>query len=652
MDKLFLTILNMSMTGAFVIAAICLVRLPLKKAPKIISYCLWAMAGFRLVFPYSVESVFSLIPFKAQTIPSDIAMQSIPRIDSGIPFVNNAVSSVLPAATPAASVNPLQIWIAIGAWVWIVGVAVLLIYGVVSFLILKRKMSEVAHIKANIYEAENIKSPFVLGVFRPRIYFPVGLSEQEKSYITLHEQTHIRRHDHIVKFAAYFVLCLHWFNPFAWVAFLLMGVDMEMSCDERVLKEMGVATKKAYSLSLLSLATDRRIIGGSPLAFGEGGIRVRIKNVISYKKPAFWVIIIAILACVIVAICFMTNPVDEQDLSFLNYDNLVSVAAQSDTLPAHVSTISDAWNASVDGGELSVFLDNVTWVQDRGIFRTVQRDTEKNSTASIQITFNDNAILRIFDTDTVYIYSKNLGKFKYYRAELGDYSKLLQMLSDIGNPSSSKPALSALSEQECLEFLSKNGIEIPIDFQDNLELGKHVKKIISEVEADPHKVYVVSYTVAYDFFQEIKEAVNNYYGVTNDTVPPPKTNLNFWVKPDEPPQVIGETAAAIWLKSFIGDSVPASDRISDFTVKMVTVISGTPKAGQEWHDMPYQYVVQVEYSITTATTEYHSPEDGIAGAGTFEGIFRELCVKSLANGSFEIVSVGTGGVEQELISGE
>ena len=278
MDKLFLTILNMSLTGAFVIAAICLARLPLKKAPKIISYCLWVVAGFRLVFPFSIESVFSLVPFKALTIPTDIATQTEPRIDSGIPFVNNAVSSILPAATPTASVNPLQIWTTICALVWFIGVAVMLIYGVVSFVILKRKMREAAHIEANIYEAGNIKSPFVLGVFKPKIYLPIGLSGQERSYILLHEQTHIRRRDHIVKFAAYFILCLHWFNPLVWTAFLLMGVDMELSCDERVLKEIGSEIKKDYSLSLLTLATERRILGGSPLAFGEGGVKGRIKK--------------------------------------------------------------------------------------------------------------------------------------------------------------------------------------------------------------------------------------------------------------------------------------------------------------------------------------------------------------------------------------
>lgn len=314
MNKLFLTILNMSLTGAFVITVICLARLPLKKAPKIISYCLWVVAGFRLILPFSIESVFSLIPFNAQTIPADIAMQSIPRIDSGIPFVNNAISSILPAATPTASVNPLQIWITISAFVWFIGVVVMLIYGVVSFVILKRKMREAAHVEANIYEAENIKSPFVLGVFNPQIYLPVGLSKKEKNYVVLHEQTHIRRRDHIVKFAAYFILCLHWFNPLVWAAFLLMGLDMEMSCDERVLKEMGDEVKKDYSLSLLSLATERRIIGGSPLAFGEGDIKERIKNVLNFRKPSRVIIVAAVALVAVLSVGFAVNRATDRSI--------------------------------------------------------------------------------------------------------------------------------------------------------------------------------------------------------------------------------------------------------------------------------------------------------------------------------------------------
>lgn len=309
MDKLFLNILNMSLTGSYVILAICLVRPLLKKAPKFITYLLWSVAGFRLVLPFSIESVISLIPFKPQVIPMDIAMQPVPRINSGIPFVNNAVSGLLPPANPNAGINPLQIWIMIGTKVWLVGTAAMIIYGTVSYVVLNHKMKKALNIKSNIYESQNIRYPFVLGIIKPRIYLPVGLSEKEKSYILLHEKTHIRRHDHIVKIAAYFILCLHWFNPLVWAAFLLMGADMEMSCDEHVLKELGNEAKKEYSMSLLSLATEHRIISGSPLAFGEGGMKERIKNVLKFKKPSRVIIIASLILVAVLGTGLAVNRV-------------------------------------------------------------------------------------------------------------------------------------------------------------------------------------------------------------------------------------------------------------------------------------------------------------------------------------------------------
>lgn len=374
MDKLFLTVLNMSLTGAFVISAICLARLPLKKAPKLISYCLWAVAGFRLVFPFSIEGVFSLIPFKAQTIPPDIAMQPVPRIDSGIPFLNNTVSSILPAATPAASANPLQIWTTIGALIWLIGTAVMVVYGVVSFVILKRKMRKSAHVEANIYEAENIKSPFVLGVFKPRIYLPVGLSGKEKSYILLHEQTHIRRRDPIVKIAAYFILCLHWFNPLVWAAFLLMCVDMEMSCDERVLAEMGDKMKKDYSLSLLSLASERRIIAGSPLAFGEGGIKERIKNVLNFKKPSRLIVIVSVALVAVLSIGFAVNSAIDRNLSMqgINLSDL-----QPDAMIRHIVQVTGAKDDSiiVPGNNFQLQVsDSFDWIESAAVSMYVSKN--------------------------------------------------------------------------------------------------------------------------------------------------------------------------------------------------------------------------------------------------------------------------------------
>jgi len=307
MDTLFLTVLNMSLTGAFVITGICLARQLLKKAPKVISYALWAVVGFRLVIPFSIESIFSLMPINAAPIPADIAMQSFPRINSGIPVVNDAVSSMLPAAVPFYSANPLQIWIAVGALVWLAGVILLAAYGVLSFFILKRKMRNAVLMESSIYEADNIKSPFVLGVFSPRIYLPVGLSGREREYILLHELTHIRRRDHIVKFAAYFILCLHWFNPLAWLAFWLMGADMEMSCDERVMKELGDDISRDYSMSLVSIATGRRILAGSPLAFGEGGIKERVKRILKFKKPSRIITVAAIALAAILSAGFAVN---------------------------------------------------------------------------------------------------------------------------------------------------------------------------------------------------------------------------------------------------------------------------------------------------------------------------------------------------------
>ena len=313
MEKIFLSVLNMSLTASFVIAAIMLTRLLLKKAPKIISYALWAVAGFRLVCPFTLESMFSLLPFKAAPLPPDITMQDAPRIDSGIAVIDNAISAVLPAAAPTASVNPLQIWLAVGSFIWILGIAVMLIYSFVSIIILKHRLCWAEHVEDNLYEADNLKTPFVIGLFKPKIYIPAGLSDEERRYIVLHEQTHIRRFDHIVKIFAYLVLCLHWFNPLVWAAFILMGADMEMSCDERVMKELGSDIKNAYSLSLVRVAAGHKILNGSPLAFGEGSMKERIKNVLKFKKPSRLILIASIGLAAVITVGLTVNRITDVD---------------------------------------------------------------------------------------------------------------------------------------------------------------------------------------------------------------------------------------------------------------------------------------------------------------------------------------------------
>lgn len=310
MSELLLTVLNMSLTASYVILFVILVRLLLKKAPNFISYALWGVVAFRLIIPFSFESMFSLMPRNTNTvpIPHDIIYQQSPRINSGIEVVDSFVSKSLPAPTIGASVNPMQVYIEIGAYIWILGIMVLLIYSLVSVLQLKRQLKSVELIEQNIFEAKNLKTPFVLGIVKPKIYLPVGLNVEERSYILLHEQTHIHRKDHIIKVLAFLILSTHWFNPLVWIAFMLMSTDMELSCDERVLKEMNEYIKKPYANSLLSLATGRHILNGSPLAFGERNVKGRIKNVLNYKKPRFWVIVLSAIIATAVGIGLLANP--------------------------------------------------------------------------------------------------------------------------------------------------------------------------------------------------------------------------------------------------------------------------------------------------------------------------------------------------------
>ncbi len=275
-----------------------------------ISYVLWGVVAFRLIIPFSFESMFSLIPRNANAvpIPHDIIYQQTPQINSRIEAVDPFVSQSLPAPTAGASANPFQIYVEIGAYIWVFGIIALLVYSLVSILILKRQLKSAQLIEKNIFQVHNLQTPFVLGLVRPKIYLPVGLSKEEQNYILIHEQTHIHRKDHIIKIIAFLIVSIHWFNPLVWIAFVLMSTDMELSCDERVLKVMDEDIKKPYANTLLSLATGRHILNGSPLAFGEGNVKGRIKNVLNYRKPGFWIIFFSIIIVAAVAIGLAANP--------------------------------------------------------------------------------------------------------------------------------------------------------------------------------------------------------------------------------------------------------------------------------------------------------------------------------------------------------
>jgi len=333
MGNLFISVLNMSITASYVILIVIIIRLLLKKAPKVISYALWSVVGFRLLIPFSFKSVFSLMPRKTNPVPisNEIIYQQSLQIDNGIRVFGSLANEPLRVANTGAGISLLQIFIEFGAYIWMLGMIILLVYSFVSILVLRRQLKAARLIEKNIFEATGLQTPFVLGLIRPKIYLPVGLKDDERDYILLHEQIHIRRKDHIIKMLSFFVLCIHWFNPLVWVAYLIMSIDMELSCDERVLKEMNEEIKKPYANLLLSLATGRRILSGSPIAFGEGNVKRRIINVLNYKKPAFWVTLVSVLLAVAIGVGLLANPYDKKFNENSNSDNDSKARTQTET---------------------------------------------------------------------------------------------------------------------------------------------------------------------------------------------------------------------------------------------------------------------------------------------------------------------------------
>ncbi len=310
METIFLRILNISITAGWITLAVIVVRFLLKKAPKWIIVIMWGLVGARLVCPFSLESAFSLIP-SAQPVPNDILYTDTPAIHSGIAALNSAVNPIISeslAPSVGASVNPMQVIAFVASIIWIVGIAVMLVYTVISYVRIYKKVIEAVTYKDNILICDHVDTPFILGIIRPRIYLPSAMSEQDMEYVIAHEKAHLKRHDHWWKPLGFLLLTIYWFNPVLWIAYILLCRDIELACDQKVIRDMGTENKKSYSNALINCSVSRRTIAACPLAFGEVGVKVRVKSVLNYKKPAFWIIVIAVISCIIVAICFLTNP--------------------------------------------------------------------------------------------------------------------------------------------------------------------------------------------------------------------------------------------------------------------------------------------------------------------------------------------------------
>lgn len=309
MGDIFLQVFNMSITASLIAVAVIILRLVLKKAPKYIRVILWSFVGIRLVLPFSFESILSLLPSSSPVGVSDDGI--FPVIDTGINRVDSVIGAVIdvpPADSDVFSSFGFSDVLEIVSVVWLIGVFLMLSYFFFSFLTLKRKTAEKIEIEKNVFVCDFAASPFILGVIKPQIILPEILTDSEREYVLAHERAHIKRKDHIWKPLGFLLLSVHWFNPVLWVAYYFLCRDIELSCDEKVIKDMNCVQIKGYSSALLNCAVKGKMITACPLAFGETGVKERIKTVLSYKKPAFWVIIISMVLVIVVAVGFLTDP--------------------------------------------------------------------------------------------------------------------------------------------------------------------------------------------------------------------------------------------------------------------------------------------------------------------------------------------------------
>ena len=320
MANFFIDLFNMSITASYLVLAVVIARALLKKAPKWITCLLWAMVGFRLICPFTIESVLSLIP-GTQTITANETSVIRPfTVQSGIAGIDTSVNEFLGdkyAEGVTVPTNTFADVTTVLSVIWLVGLICMLIYGFISYIRLRKRVGVSLLFKDNIYYCDNIDTPFILGFFKPKIYVPSGISEEQTGYITLHEKAHLKRKDHLWKPLGFLLLSVYWFNPVMWVAYILLCRDIESACDEKVIKNMDNSEKKNYSETLVSCSVQRRMVMACTLAFGEVGVKQRIKSVLNYKKPAFWIIILAFVLFTVVAVCFLTNPDDSHSIGII-----------------------------------------------------------------------------------------------------------------------------------------------------------------------------------------------------------------------------------------------------------------------------------------------------------------------------------------------
>ena len=382
METLFLKLVNMSITASWLVLAVIAVRLIFKKAPKWILCLLWGLVAFRLICPFSIESSLSLIPdseplsqeyvYTTEAVKpahgdildseGNVILEQHPAANGDIlDAEGNVIVEVWDSTRIYPEKEQTHSWMYILSRIWVIGFCVMLTYTAVSYYLLKKKVATAIPLKRGIKQSEYVDSPFVLGIIRPVIYLPFSMEEGDMTYVIAHEKAHIRRRDHWWKPFGFLLLSIYWFNPVLWVAYILLCRDIEAACDEKVIRDMDKDGRRAYSTALLNCSVHRRRIAACPLAFGEVGVKARVKSVMNYRKPAFWVILIALIASVIVAVCFLTNPKD-----------VLPVTVDVDYIGRNWADLKFILDDSYAEGEIEISDDYILEVQEQGMWREIE----------------------------------------------------------------------------------------------------------------------------------------------------------------------------------------------------------------------------------------------------------------------------------------
>ena len=340
MSEFFLKIVNMSISASWLVLAVLGVRLVLKRAPKWVYVLLWGIVAVRLLFPLSFESALSLLP-STETISETALSGSGIEIQTGIAPVDDRVNDYLgdySVESAAAPENNSTNILTVLSIVWLIGAVILVAYTAVSYWRLQRKVDTAVLLRENIFQSESVLSPFVLGIIRPRIFLPFNIDEQDMKYVIAHEAAHIRRKDHWWKPVGFLLLTIHWFNPLMWLAYVLLCRDIELACDEKVIHAMNHEDRADYTQVLVSCSVNRRMITSCPLAFGEVGVRKRVKSVMNYRKPALWTVALSVIACGVLAVGFLTNPLETDSVNEPNISEETTLSAAD-----HGKTESNQW---------------------------------------------------------------------------------------------------------------------------------------------------------------------------------------------------------------------------------------------------------------------------------------------------------------------